>query len=776
MRRQPPRLARRLSPILTSVAVVACSILASVALATAATPWTDIDESVIAPAAGRMIVPNTYRTLSLDVADLSAALNQAPLERTAEAKTRRITVELPLPEGGSERFAVYESPIMHPDLAARYPEIRTYAGQSLDHPHRMVRFDLTPAGFHAMVLSADGDYFIDPYQRGDGTHHISYYKRHFAPLPENVVAEARVLDADPETKALIAEAVAQQAPAAPTGATLRTYRLAVGATGEYTAFHGGTVPAGMAAIVTAMNRVNGIYERDMALRMELVPNNDLIVYTNSATDPYSNNSGGTMLGQNQSTCDTIIGSANYDIGHAFSTGGGGIASLAVICRTGSKARGVTGLPSPIGDPFYVDYVSHEMGHQYGGQHTFNGNAGACSGGNRNGSTAYEPGSGSTIMAYAGICGSQNIQSLSDDYFHNISYVEIIAYTQSGTGNSCPVTTATGNNEPSVSGGADGYVLPISTPLKLTATGSDADPGDVLTYCWEEWDLGPAGHPNSPSGNAPIFRSRDPDESPSRYLPRLTNILLGTPSWGELLPTYSRNLNFRVTLRDNQAGAGGVDWDQKNMTVSNAAGPFLVTAPNTSIIWAGGTQQTVTWDPANTDVSPVNCSEVNILLSTNGGNAFDHVLATATPNDGSELITVPNAPSVFCRVLIEAVDNVFLDTSDVNFQIEESAGLGEPGATDFAIHRFKLYNATPNPFNPSTMIGFDLPEAGHVKVQIFDAQGRLVSILADQALGVGRHSVVWDGTDDLGRHLPSGVYIYRIETKHGVESRQMTLVK
>jgi hypothetical protein len=627
--------------------------------------WLDVDESSIQLTGEKLINPQDYRTVRLNLQKLADLLSNAPLEIITPLKHSTSVIELPTPDGKISSFYFVESPVMEDELHSAFPEIRTYVGIGIDDEYAWVRFDFTPHGFHAMVRSVNGSYFIDPHNQGDIENYISYFvadyiKEDFERTCE-VIIEGNILD---EMNFLLEGGIET-----PAGPQLRTYRLACAATGEYTQFHGGTVALGLAAVVTAVNRVTGVYETELAIRMVLVANNNLIIYTDPNTDPYSNFNGGTMLGQNISNLSSVIGNANFDIGHVFSTGGGGVAYLGVVC-TANKAGGVTGLPQPIGDPFYIDYVAHEMGHQFGAHHTFNGSAGSCSGSNRNPATAYEPGSGSTIMAYAGICSPQNLQNFSDPHFHVASFDQIVAYTNFGSGSGCPVVTNTGNNAPVVTVPAGGFVIPINTPFALTGSAVDPD-NDPLTYSWEEWDLGPAGHPNSPSGDAPIFRVFNPVSTPTRTFPRIQNLLNNTQTIGEILPSYSRNLRFRLVARDNRPAGGGVDYAQINFTVSNAAGPFLVTYPNTNVIIPGLSPVTVTWNVANTNASPVNVSNVNILLSVDGGNTYAYTLASNTPNDGTEVVILPDNETNTARIKVEAVGNVFFDISNVNFTIDEA---------------------------------------------------------------------------------------------------------
>jgi hypothetical protein len=421
--------------------------------------------------ASSWIAPRKYAAVMLDRASMETLLKNAPIEGSAEAKAAPAIVGLPMPDGGVSQFAVVESPIMEPDLAARFPRIKTYSGSGLDDRAATVRFDLTPLGFHAQILSPLGAVYVDPISR-DGVTHASYYKRDFLrPEDDMICAVADDASIPPPLPLLMSN-----------GTTLRTYRLACAATGEYTAFFGGTVTDGQAAIVAAINRVNGIYETELCIRLVLVANNSSLVYTDPETDPYTNNNGLAMLTQNQANVDSVIGSANYDIGHVFSTGGGGVAAIGVVGVAGQKARGTSGKASPTGDPFWVDMVAHEIGHQFGANHTFNSTCG-----NPNALTAYERGSGSTIMSFAGRCGSDDLQPHPDPYFHWISLDEISSYISSGAGAGTP--TATGNAIPTVNAGAD-YTIPAHTPFALTGSAADAN-GDTLTYCWEETDLGPA---------------------------------------------------------------------------------------------------------------------------------------------------------------------------------------------------------------------------------------------------------------------------------------------
>jgi hypothetical protein len=639
--------------------------------------WRAVDATGLppAPAGTRTIIPARFRTAALNTAQLRTILARAPLEFTLAAKTSRVEISLPTPDGKFARFRAEESPVMEAGLAAKHPEIKTYRAQGLDDPAATARFGLTPYGFHAIVLSPKGNYYIDPYRRGDTVNHISYFKRDL-PRTEAQAFECHVhLPGSRNSRALTAETAAAAAATRPNGGTLRTYRLALAADYEYSQYHSpGTISdkAEVLArgIVPAVNRVVGIYEREVAVHMNLVTNEDLIIF-NTPADPYVNEDGTSMLATNQATVDSIIGPLNYDIGHVASTGGGGVAFLGVVCSA-QKAGGVTGLPAPTGDGYYVDYVAHEMGHQFGGNHTFNSEAGSCGGGNRNAGTAYEVGSGSSIMAYAGICSPDNLQPHSDDNFHTASYDEILTYITTsgdpvnGGGDTCAVKTQTGNNAPTVDAGPD-FNIPARTPFTLTATGSDAD-GDTLTYNWEEFDLGAANDGRTDNGASPIFRPFASSSNPSRTFPKQSDLLNNISTYGEILPTTTRTMTFRVTARDNHAAGGGVDYDSMKVNVKATAGPFLVTSPNGGEVWNTGETRIVTWNVANTNAAPINTASVDISLSTDGGKTFPVVLAAGVPNDGSQDVSVPSVSTATARVRVSPTANIFFDISNADFSV------------------------------------------------------------------------------------------------------------
>lgn len=639
-----------------------------------------------------MIVPQKFRTSVLDARAMKNFLwSLPPGSLINQNRQQAPVVELPMPDGNMAKFRVWESPVMEQGLAAKYPEIKTFLGQGIDDPYATIRMDYNPYfGFHAQVLSPSGRIDIDPYARYDVNNYISYYTSDIAP------SEFFVCNVPQEAGS------PQRIEAGPCrGTQLLTYRLALACTGEYSVAVAGaspTVPAVLAQMVTAINRVTGVYEQEVSARLTLIANTDLLIYLDGTTDPYTNNNGGTMLGQNQSNIDAVIGNANYDIGHVFSTGGGGIAGLGVVCRLGLKARGVTGLSNPVGDNFYIDYVAHEMGHQFGGNHTFNSSAGSCGGGNRNGSTAYEVGSATSIMGYAGICGSDDIQPHSDPFFHTVSFDEISSYITSGLG-SCPAPVATGNNLPVITAmDNNGANIPLNTPFTLSGTATDAD-NDPLTYCWEEWDLGASTPWNGGNANttSPLFKSRAPKTVGSRTFPDMAVILAGYPVnppsamgglKGETLPTQARALKFRLTVRDNRAGGGGVVTGGSGCGTFSSVfqvntiagtGPFSVTFPNGGETITSGSSQTITWNVAGTNAAPISTANVKISLSTDGGLTYPTVIAASTANDGSEIITLPCITTSTARVKIEAIGNIYFDISNSNFSIQQGFDFNNPGA-------------------------------------------------------------------------------------------------
>jgi subtilisin-like proprotein convertase family protein len=614
----------------------------------------------------RQIMPDKFRLLQSGKGELSSFLQRLPLEANLFNRAAAPVISLPMPDGSSARFRIWQTPILEEGLARQMPEVLTVTGQGIDDPYATIKIDWTSFGFHAMILSdVTGTICIDPYDNLTNEFYISYYKkdhkkqRHFHELEPLRMASQNVP----------AEILAGVC----TGTQLRTYRLAVACTHQYaiaaTGLPSPTKAQAQARIVTTINRVNGVYERELSIRMTLIANNTKVVFVSSATDIFNGNDDpGILIDESQNIIDDSIGTANYDIGHTFSTGAGGLAGLGVACINGAKASGVTGSSNPVGDAYDIDYVAHELGHQFSGNHTFNGLNGAC-GGNGTTDANSEPGSGSTIMGYAGICDADNLQNNSDPQFHAISHDEISTYSVSGFGNTCAVKTNTGNSLPVVNAGS-AFIIPVSTPFVLTGSATDAN-GDALTFSWEQVNVGGTfGNWNAPSGNAPLFRSFAPVTTPVRHFPRLSTQVANTTVIGEFLPSYARVMNFRLTARDNRAGGGGVCYAQTTVTTNAQAGPFLVTSPNVAgIVWTAGDFATITWNKASTDADPINCANVQIELSTDGGFTYPVVVLASTPNDGSEEIVVPNNVSTTVRIRVRAVGNIFYDISNFNLRIQ-----------------------------------------------------------------------------------------------------------
>lgn len=611
-------------------------------------------------------VKNSDNSVS-DNSNTLMKLEHAQLKERLYRNEKDILLQIPLPNGTLSTFELNHSAVMAPELAKKFPMIKTFTGVEVGNPMNSGRFDITPNGFHGM-FSYDGKIvFVEPIDKSSVEKYRSYYREHnkgvsdsihktILRAPKHIPAAIRGIEAlEKGSRKLssLGAAISQ----------IRTYRLAVSAVGEYTAYHGGTVESALSEIVTMVNRLNEVYLRDLSIKLELVADNDKLIFTNSATDPFNNNDNDGSL--NTDVIDDAIGAENYDIGHVVGTGGGGLAVVGAVCFEGYKGDGVTGSPNPVNDAFYIDYVAHEIGHQFGAYHTFNGTAGACDSG-RDRVAAYEPGSGSTIMAYAGICGNQNLQNHSDPYFSVKSLEQIDDFVTSSIRSSCGAIESEENNVPEVNGGSD-YSIPAHTPFELTGTATDAD-GDSLTYSWEQYDLGNASSSAAEQiddGSRPLFRVFEPTDTGTRVFPKLANVLAGSTSIGESYTTTNRDLNFKLIVRDNK---GGVAIDDVLIQVVDKGEAFAVTAPVSSDSW---TEQdaTINWNVVGTDEAPISCTNVDIYLSSDGGSNFDTLLAENVANTGTANITLGTTQSDSARVKVKCVNNVFFAVNNGDFAID-----------------------------------------------------------------------------------------------------------
>ncbi|WP_162089131.1 reprolysin-like metallopeptidase [Chryseobacterium aquaeductus] len=610
--------------------------------------------------------PKIYQ---LDINGLKNALSKAPKRLSAGEKSE-VIISFPNSEGKLENFKVKENSNFDPQLAIKYPDIKSYVGEGLEDPNSTVYFSISPLGLSSMEIYGDKSaVFIEPYTKDLATYVV--YKK--SDKKDNLSTfECTVIDVAQKgisTSTLAARPNADDA-------KLRTFRLALSSTGEYTTYFGGTKALALAAMNNTMTRVNGVFEKDFAARMVLIANNDAVIYTSASSDPYS--AAAQMSNWNsqlQSTLTSVIGEANYDVGHLFgaSGGGGNAGCIGCVCVNGSKGSGYTspldGIPS--GDNFDIDFVAHELGHQFGGNHTF-------SHANEGTGVNMEPGSGSTIMGYAGIT-NQDIQPHSDSFFHAISIQQITNNIKAKT---CPVSTSTGNSIPTANAGLD-YTIPKSTPFMLTGTGTDAN-GDSLTYIWEQVDnasssqTGTSSAASATKATGPTFRSWTPTTTPVRYFPRMASVLAGATTTAgaeinvEALSSVARTLNFRFTVRDNRAGGSGNNSDDAKVTVNATAGPFIITSQGTSTTYAGGSSQNVTWNVAGTTANSINAANVDILWSTNSGATWTTLLA-GTPNDGSQAVVIPNVTTTTGRIMVKGSNHIFFDVNNANISVNSGSG-------------------------------------------------------------------------------------------------------
>lgn len=653
--------------------------------------WQDVESVQVIPGAASRSA-STIRHLRADDQALRAALANVPHENSGD---RSRQIRLPMPDGEIALFSVVESPIMAPGLGARFPEIKTFRVFGIDDKNASGRINITPLGFRGLIDTPRGSVYINPrdHRVQDGVY-LTRYKEN----TPTVNYQCGVHDTHQD---LVEELAPRFRTANRVSGGFIEYRLAVAATNEYHLFFGNSTANTTAAIVSTIDAVNVIFQRDLGITLSLVANN-FEVYEEIDNGLLNNEDPSALLSQVNNWIDTNLtgGDAAYDIGHIFSAptfNTGGIAFLGAVCNNAIKGGGVSGTPDPsVGPAFDIDLVAHEIGHQFNSEHTFNGSTGSCFA-NRYAPTAYEPGSGSTIMAYAGICGAENLQSFSEATFHAGSISEINSFTTTGGGSACYVLIPTapnpGNSDPVVVAIADN-VIPADTAFILNGTATDIDV-DTLSYQWDQMDTGCPTDSSSfgtDNGSNPLFRGYAPRGQSWRNFPTLGTQLEGRFDKSEGLPCHNRDLDFRLTARD---GNSGQDFENTRVTVNNTAGPFVVTNldPDPGTIFAGTAFQ-VTWDPAGTDLPPINCANVDIDLLTFNA-AYDSYsiqsLAASVSNiAGSAMVTINPADVTHprARVRVKCSNNVFYDISDADLNVQTTVIPAVPLTdTDFMAYSY-----------------------------------------------------------------------------------------
>ena len=597
-------------------------------------------------------------------------LDQAALLARLMHGDKNLVITLPLPSGELVKFKLQASQVMSNGLAEKFPQIKTFTGFDIENPANTGRFDYGPKGFYGVFNYQGQRIYVDPEQQENV--YVSYKDKnahsHSKIKQGAPIKRAHSLIQHRDLKVLMQNQSTEQSEAIPNSHI--TYRIAFATTGEYAQYHGGSKDKVMAALVTMVNRLNDVYERDLAMRFELVADNDKLIFLDPEADPFANTDQDIDILSEK--INQLIGEQSYDIGHLVGTGGGGLAGFEVVC-TEYKAEGITGSEEPSNDAFHIDYVAHEIGHQLGADHTFNGQQGACIG-NRAENSAYEPGSGSTIMGYTGICDEQDLQPNSDPYFHIHSLDQMNTFSRLGAGKTCGVHKDRASAQPSVDAGKD-YVIPARTPFKLVGSATSTS-GEALTYSWQQFNLGPASADKQQDavddGQRPLFRTFNPVAEPTRTVPQISDVLTGTLNFGEAYATTNRNLDFRLIVRD---GKGGVSDDAMQIKVIANDQGFSVTLPDASSAWRTS-EQLVKWHTAGTEQAPVACEKVDILLSEDAGQSFKKVLAEGVANSGEYTVQLENIVTEQARLQVKCSDNIFFAVNTGNFTISVGEGSGE----------------------------------------------------------------------------------------------------